>query len=87
MSYDYNKQKHEVFKEENQKLFLGIRDAIQAKLKVSGAVTQTSAVCLPDGIGAASSFVMLACVDRLVELGELRKVENRRNPIYVSARD
>ncbi len=87
MSYDYSKYKHEVFEEENQQLFLGIRDAIQVKLKLSGAVTQDKSIRLPEGVGAANSFIMLACVDRLVEIGELRKVENGRNPIYVSARD
>ena len=85
MSYDYNKEKHEVFKEENQKLFLAIRDQIQKKLKVSGAITQDKAIGLPDGIGAACSFTMLACIDRLVEIGELRKIENGRDPIYVAA--
>lgn len=87
MSYDYKKQKHVVFEEENQKLFLGIRDAIQAKLKISGAITQNNAICLPKDVGAADSWTMLACVDRLVELGEIRKVENGRNPIYVSVHD
>ena len=75
MRYDYETEKHKIFEEENQKLFLAIRDQVKAKIKIAGVVALPSAIALPDGIGAANSYTMIACVDRLVEIGELRKIE------------
>lgn len=87
MSYNYETEKRELFKEENQKLFLAIRDQVKQKISVAGAVTLLTSCRLPDGIGAAGSWTMMACVDRLVELGELKKIENGGNPVYLPAHD
>ena len=75
MSYNYEDIKPQLFTEENQKLFLGIRDQVNSMIKVSGAVTMLKAIKLPPGIGAAADgWVSMACVHRLVELGEIREL-------------
>lgn len=74
--YNYETEKPKLFTEENQLLFLGIRDRVQELLKKSGAVMQ-GCVGLPSGVGAADSWTMLACFDRLVELGELEEITRK----------
>lgn len=68
--YNYEKEKPGIFTEEGQIMFLQIRDNIQRLLKVSGAVRMQEAMSGTSGC----SWKMLACVDRLVELGELREI-------------
>ena len=60
-----------IFTEDGQIRFLKIRDQVQQKLKASGAINLESAIT---GIGG-DTWQMLACVDRLVELGELREIK------------
>ena len=72
MSYCYQTEKPKLFQEENQAVFLCIRDQVQRLLKSSGAVRMGEAAHLPAGVGAADSWTMFACVDRLVEIGEIR---------------
>jgi len=69
--YDYQKERERLFTEEQQPLFLGIRDNVKRLLSVSGAFTLENAATLPNGIGAGSNWQMIACIDRLVELGEI----------------
>lgn len=68
--YNYNELKPNLFTEENQRRFLAIRDNIARHLKLSGAVTMGKAIAAEGG----DSWINMACVDRLVELGELREV-------------
>lgn len=72
--YKYEEQRASVFEEENQLLFLKIRDQIFDKLKSSGSITMGAAIALPRGIGAAESWTIMACVDRLCELGEIKEI-------------
>lgn len=72
--YNYDMERDKIFSEEGQRLFLGIRDNCKRMMSVSGAFTMGNAIKLPNGIGAADSWSMMACVDRLVELGEIREV-------------
>jgi len=67
--YDYKKMKKEVFKEKNQKIFLSIRDRASRLLEKAGAVTM-GALMKETG----DNWIQIACVDRLVELGELREI-------------
>ena len=71
MGYSYLTEKAEIFTEDGQVMFLRIRDHARKLLEVSGAVT--GGKLLAAG-GTGSSWTMMACVDRLCELGELRKV-------------
>lgn len=72
MSYSYEAEKKIVFTDEGQRQFLRIRDFCQRQLKEAGAVQAGKAMSAWDGGG--DSWEMMACVDRLVELGELREV-------------
>lgn len=78
--YRYEEIKPQLFTEENQKLFLALRDQIHNRLRVSGAITMAKAIELPNGIGAAGSWEMMACVDRLVELNEIIEIPTDEGP-------
>lgn len=68
--YRYETERHAIFTEDGQRMFLEIRDRVKRLLKEAGAVSMEAAISGSTG----SSWQMLACVDRLVELGELREV-------------
>lgn len=72
MSYDYKERKHIVFTEEGQVMFLKIRDTVFDLLKMSGAVRMDKIMSAPGLTG--ETWDMLACVDRLIELGEIREI-------------
>jgi hypothetical protein len=83
--YNYQEQKKNIFTEQEQVLFLKIRDNVHNLLAKSGAVTMGCAI---RGCGGGDSWDMLACVDRLVELGEIREIPQNnvagQNRIFVS---
>lgn len=70
MSYVYEDVRPFVFTESGQVMFLEIRDRAARLLSDAGAVRCQE--LLRGTVGDAWS--MLACVDRLVELGELREI-------------
>lgn len=72
VAYDYAKQKQKIFTEEGQVMFLKIRDAVHDLLKMSGAVRMDKIMGAPGLTG--ETWDMIACVDRLVELGEIREI-------------
>lgn len=71
MPYTYQEEKPKLLTDDGQRLFLRFRDRAQSLLKASGAVRAHE---LMSGF-SGDSWVLLACVDRLVELGELRLIE------------
>lgn len=71
MAYDYASQKSNVFSETGQRMFLSIRDRASRLIANSGAATMQKIISGEAG----DSWDMLACVDRLVELGELHEIE------------
>lgn len=68
--YYYETEKPEIFTEDGQKMFLGIRNNVNRLLKQAGAVRLHEAISGQTG----SSWSMVACVDRLVELGEIKEI-------------
>ena len=74
--YDYQKEKLMIFSEESQLMFLGIRDRVNRLLSESGAVRMQEAI--KGNVG--STWRMMACVDRLVELGELIEITQENTP-------
>ena len=72
--YNYNEIKPVLFTEDGQVMFLKIRDRINRLLKEAGAVRMQEAISGCTG----SSWDMLACVDRMVELGELRELTGEK---------
>ena len=71
MSYDYNAEKAYILTDAGQREFLKVRDFAAKALKVSGAVRAAE---LMNAASCGDSWKMMACVDRLVELGELREI-------------
>ena len=67
--YSYETEKKAIFTEQGQVMFLKIRDRINDLLSKAGAVRMQEAI---SGI-SGDSWGTLACVDRLVELGEIRE--------------
>lgn len=70
--YNYQNEKTKIFTEEGQIVFLKIRDKTQHLLKQSGAIMMSNII---NGI-SGDSWLHLACVDRLVELGEIKEITN-----------
>lgn len=70
MSYDYKTERKELFTEDGHVMFIKIRDTVKTLLHSAGAFRMQEALRNCSG----SSWTMLACVDRLVELGEIREV-------------
>jgi len=72
--YNYNTEKPKIFTEDGQVTFIKIRDNVKRLLEVAGAVRATEAW----GGVYGDNWLMLACLDRLVELGEIRELQNPR---------
>jgi len=72
-SYNYATQRECLFTEEGQRLFLAYRDKVNQLLDIAGAY-MSGRVGLPPSIGAADGWDLIACDDRLVELGEVREL-------------
>jgi hypothetical protein len=68
--YVYEKQREEIFTDEGQRMFLKIRAHVFNALEFAGAVRMNEAISTCTG----DSWRMLACVDRMVELGEIREI-------------
>jgi hypothetical protein len=75
MEYVYGEQKQHVFSEGGQKMFLAIRDNAKALIKRAGAATMEKIIAGQSG----DVWQMMACVDRLKELGELLEVRNEQS--------
>lgn len=71
MAYSYSAQRPFVFTEEGQVMFLKVRDRAKVLLAEAGVVRCDK---LMAAAGAGVNWDMLACVDRLVELGELVEI-------------
>ncbi len=70
--YKYEDMKPKIFTEEGSVLFTKTRDNVKRLLKLAGAVRCDEAMVIN---GASDSWTMLACVDRLVGLGEIREIK------------
>lgn len=70
MSYQYAEHRDRIFTESGQRMFLAVRDAAEELLSRAGAFTV--AALINSSRAGGDSWLMLACVDRLVELGEIR---------------
>ena len=81
--YNYEVEKAEIFSEQGQKSFLEIRDKVKNILAKSGAITMDKAISDMTGI----NWFHMACVDRLVELKELKEISQEnvagQNRIFV----
>ena len=71
MVYKYEEEKKELFTDEGQRRFLKVRDGVKGLLKKTGAFQMIFAIRFD-----SSSWFSLACIDRMVEIGELKEVGN-----------
>ena len=69
--YEYKAERQKLFTDEGQRDFLKVRDNVKRLLAIAGAVRMQEAT----NATAGDSWFRLACVDRLVELGELSELE------------
>lgn len=72
MGYDYQAERPNLFTEAGQVMLLSVRDKVRQLTETAGACTIEKAISGQYG----DSWLMLACVDRLVELGEIRVIQN-----------
>ncbi len=68
--YSYLQEKPRIFTDDGQIQFLEIRDKKDKLLKIAGAARMDKLISGLSG----DSWSMLACVDRLVEIGELKEI-------------
>ena len=71
--YNYENEKQNIFTDEGQRMFLQIREHIREIVDQYEVITMNKA--MSGSTGGGSSWTMMACVDRMVELGELEEVE------------
>lgn len=72
MAYDYATQRPNVFTEDGTTMLLKIRDQTKALIAKAGVARSDKmmAGCTGD------SWDMLACIDRLVEMGDIHEIPN-----------
>ena len=68
--YKYEDEKPGIFTEEGQRKFLRVRDKVNKLLDTAGACVMWR---VSHGLGGFEWEIM-ACVDRMVELGEIREI-------------
>lgn len=68
--YRYEDLKPKLFTEEGSVLYTQIRDRVKRLLVEAGAVSMGAAISKSTG----DTWLMMACVDRMRELGELRDI-------------
>lgn len=69
--YSYEKEREKIFTDEGQVDFLRVRDRVKELLEIAGAFKITK---VWNVISCGDTWEMMAYVDRLVELGEIREV-------------
>lgn len=73
--YNYEKEKPEIFTEKGNEIFLKIRDNVFKILKLKGLINMSDAIKSCSG----SNWFLMACIDRMVELGEIQEVVFKDN--------
>lgn len=71
-AYDYRLVRESLFTDEGQRLFLKVRDRLRDAVTRSGALRMREAISGFRG----ERWQVMACVDRMVELGELVELEH-----------
>jgi hypothetical protein len=73
MSYSYEREKAAIYTPEGLKMLVDLRDQIRAKCKSSGAV-RFDAISF-----SGDSWTALACLDFMIERGDLKRVTEGQN--------
>jgi hypothetical protein len=69
--YQYSKEREKLFTEQGQRTFIKVRDRVQHLLKEAGAFR---AQVIVEHTSGCDNWEVMACIDRLVELEEIREV-------------
>ena len=72
MAYDYAVERPKVFTEDGVSTLLKIRDTTQGLIAKAGVARSDKMIAGCSG----DSWTMLACIDRLVEMGEIHEIPN-----------
>ena len=78
MGYRYEDLRESLFTDDGQRMFLAIRDRAKMLLREAGAFRLDNVIEKQTG----DSWMMLACVDRLVELGEIVECQHPNNRVF-----
>lgn len=85
--YCYQTEREKLFTEEGQNILLKIRDNVKRLIEEAGAVRfieGTNGCC-------GDSWTMLACFDRMVEIGDIREITGSnvagQHRVFVSNKD
>ena len=77
--YKYEDLRPKLFTEDGSRTFTAIRDAARGMLRSAGAFRLLE--CMNRAQSGGDSWLQLACFDRMVELGELRRLtDSERTP-------
>jgi len=71
MAYDYATERPALFTDEGQQAFLEVRDKVNKMLMGNGAVMHGS-IRVP-----GDTWFHMACLDRMIELGEIVEITGR----------
>ena len=71
VSYSYRDIRGRLFSDAGQAMFMKIRESVRTRLASAGAVRMWEAI--DSGVGG-DFWTLMACVDRLVELGEIKEI-------------
>ncbi len=84
MAYDYATEKPNLFTDDGQRILMATRDASRDLIKSAGAFSlgrlMDATVSL--AVGGAGTWPMMAAVDRLIEMGELVRVNDEGGTQY-----
>lgn len=87
MSYQYETEKPKLLTDQGQRTFLAFRDNCHKLLNAAGAVRMEEAINIR---GSNDIWLLLACADRPVELGEIREISEAgcfgQHRVFVRAR-
>ncbi len=75
--YKYENLKPQIFTEEGQEMFLKTYEGVKDLISKSGSITMGKAMNFS---GAGDSWMQMACVDRMVEMGALREIQQTQEP-------
>lgn len=70
LCYSYETMRPQLFNDEGQRLFLKVRDHVGVVVKRTGAIRLREAIAGLQG----EEWERIACVDRMVEIGELVEI-------------
>jgi hypothetical protein len=75
MAYVYEEQRDGLFTDDGQRMFLAVRDKVKELIALAGAVRLQEVMTAVKLSG--DSWQILACFDRLVELGEIVEIKRQ----------